>query len=425
MAFFKSRGEAGSGGNDDILVGLDIGTTKICCIIAVPDNLGGIEIIGVGQTKSLGMTRGMVVNMDLTIQAIRDAVDEASGMAGVRVEDVYLGIAGGHIHSFNTEGVIAVRDKVEKVITEEDKMRVQKAALVLNTPVDRDIFQSVAQEYVVDGQDGILDPVGMVGVRLEVKVHVITGAINAIQNLLNCVANAGFNVNDIILESLASAAAVLSPQEMDMGAAILDFGGGTTDIAVFSGGAVKHSAVLAIGGNHLTSDLAQVLRTSHEIAEDLKVLEGCCLPSMMEGHGPIEVPSAGGFAPQEIPAGRFAEILEKRVEEILTHLSEEFVHSGFDNSINGIVLTGGSSLLRGVTEMAREIFQRPVRRGFPEVGGGLGEMVRDPKFATAIGLILYGLQNSDSAMRVPKSEKSSPSLWGRIWRRVKSMLEQS
>jgi cell division protein FtsA len=425
MSIFRNRQTDSLSESDDILVGLDIGTTKICCIIAVPDNLGGIEIIGVGNSKSLGMTRGMVVNMELTIGAIREAVDEASRMAGCKVEDVYLGIAGGHIHSFNTEGVIAVRDKVDKIITEDDKKRVQKAALVLNTPVDRDIFQSVAQEYIVDGQEGILDPVGMVGVRLEVKVHVITGAINAIQNLLNCVANAGFNVNDIILESLASASAVLSPQEMDVGAAILDFGGGTTDIAVFSGGAVKHSAVLALGGNSLTSDLAQMLRTSLEIAEILKISEGCCRPELIEGHPPIEVPSASGFAPQEVEATYFASILEKRVEEILSHVSQEFVRSGFDYSINGIVLTGGSSLLRGVTEMAKDIFNRPVRRGYPECGGGLAEMVHDPKYATAIGLILYGLQNSESAMRVPKSEKSSPSLWGRIWRRLKGMLEQN
>ncbi|MDR2404910.1 MAG: cell division protein FtsA [Deltaproteobacteria bacterium] len=423
MSLFRKGHTESTGSSEEILVGLDIGTTKICAIIAVPDNLGGIEIIGVGNSKSLGMARGMVINMDLTIGAIREAVEDASRMAGIPVEDVFLGIAGGHIHSFNTEGVIAVRDKVDKIITEEDKKRVQKAALVLNTPVDRDIFQSVAQEYIVDGQDGILDPVGMVGVRLEVKVHVITGAINAIQNLLNCVANAGFNVNDIILESLASASAVLSPQEMDVGAAILDFGGGTTDIAIFSGGAVKHSAVLALGGNSLTSDLAQTLRTSHEIAEILKVSEGCCIPDLMVGRPPIEIPSASGFAPQEVEATLFASILEKRVEEILTHVSNEFVRSGFDNSINGIVLTGGSSLLRGVTEMAKDIFNRPVRRGYPECGGGLSEMVHDPKYATTIGLILYGLQNSDSAMRVPKSEKSSPSLWGRIWRRLKTMLE--
>jgi cell division protein FtsA len=423
MPIFRNRQQELD--NEGTLVGLDIGTTKICCIIAVPDNLGGIEIIGVGNSKSLGMARGMVVNMELTIGAIREAVDEASRMAGCKVEDVFLGIAGGHIHSFNTEGVIAVKDKIDKIITEEDKKRVQKAALVLNTPVDRDVFQSVAQEYIVDGQEGILDPVGMVGVRLEVKVHVITGAINAIQNLLNCVANAGFNVEDIILESLASASAVLSPQEMDVGAAILDFGGGTTDIAVFSGGAVKHSAVLALGGNSLTSDLAQMLRTSLEIAEILKVSEGCCRPDLMVGHPPIEVPSASGFAPQEVEASYFASILEKRVEEILSHVSQEFVRSGFDYSINGIVLTGGSSLLMGVTEMAKDIFNRPVRRGYPECGGGLAEMVHDPKYATAIGLILYGLQNSDSAMRVSKTEKSSPSLWGRIWRRLKGMLEQS
>ncbi|MDR2340332.1 MAG: cell division protein FtsA [Deltaproteobacteria bacterium] len=423
MSLFRSRASEGQGRGEDILVGLDIGTTKICCIIAVPDSFGGIEIIGVGNSKSLGMTRGMVVNMDLTIGAIKEAVEEASRIAGCRVEDVYLGIAGGHIHSFNTEGVIAVRDKVDKIITEEDKKRVQKSALVLSTPVDRDVFQSVAQEYVVDGQDGILDPVGMVGVRLEVKVHVITGAISAIQNLLNCVANAGFNVNDIILESLASASAVLSPQEMDVGAAILDFGGGTTDIAIFSGGAVKHTAVLALGGNSLTSDLAQGLRTSTEIAEILKISEGCCMPELMAGRGPIEVPSASGFAPQEVPADFFANILGKRVEEILYHVSEEFRRSGLDNSINGIVLTGGSSLLNGVTEMAKEIFNRPVRRGCPECGGGLAEMVHDPKFATAIGLILYGLQNSESAMRVPKSDKSNPSLWGRIWRRLKGMLD--
>ncbi|MDR2352741.1 MAG: cell division protein FtsA [Deltaproteobacteria bacterium] len=408
--------------DDEILVGLDIGTTKICCIAAVPNRQGHLEIIGIGNAVSMGMSRGIVTNIDATTNSIDQAVKECQRMCGRRIDAVYVGIAGGHVHSFNSQGIVAVRDKDKKIITETDKKRAIDAALALNIPMDRDIIQNIPQEFKVDDIEGILDPLGMVGVRLEVKVHVITCAFNALQNLINCVGATGLDTRDVILESLASAEAVLTPQEMEVGSAILDIGGGTTDIAIFSGGTVKHSAVLALGGDSLTSDLAVGLKTTMDAAEGLKLTQGACLPKFMASLEPINVPSIGGMAPVQVDAEFFCTILEKRVEEIMDHVHREFIRCGYNEEAHQVVITGGSSLLAGMADLANQIFNRPVRIGIPRCEGGLSGLVNDPKFSTAVGLILYGLNHNEDALTVSKSEKPGPSLWTRLWQRLKSMI---
>jgi cell division protein FtsA len=405
------------------LVGLDIGTTKVTCVAAIVNDYGGIEIIGVGTSPSLGMHKGIVNNMDLTINSISKAVEEAKRMAGCRLEDVYVGIAGGHISSFNSQGLVAVKDKENRVITEEDKRRAVDAAETVNIPQARIITQSIPQEYKVDEVDGILDPLGMMGVRLEVRVHIITAAMNAYKNIINCVRRAGLNMHDIILESLASAEAVLSPQEMDVGVAILDIGGGTTDIAIFSGGVIKYSAVIAIGGNSITQDLATVLRTSIDTAERFKVNYGCCRKALLQSLEPLEIPSLGGM-PQTFAAEYFCGIQERRIEELMGLVNQEILTSGYDGLVNEIVVTGGTSLMPGLPDVAQEIFGRPVRLGFPRCEGGLASMVNDPRFSTAIGLILYGLRNDKEigAGYDTSTKGKHSSIWEKMLKRMRDFV---
>ncbi|MDR2350653.1 MAG: cell division protein FtsA [Deltaproteobacteria bacterium] len=404
------------------LVGLDIGTTKITCVAAIVNEFGEIEVIGVGTAPSLGMTKGMVNNMEQTVNSISKAVAEAQRVAGCKLEEVYVGIAGGHISSFNSKGIIAVKDNENRLITEEDKERAMEAAKTVNLPQARIITQSIPQEYKVDEVDGILDPAGMVGVRLEVNVHIITAAENAYHNIVNCVGRADLSMRDIVLESLASAEAVLSPQEMDSGVAILDIGGGTTDIAIFCGGVIKHSAVIPIGGNNVTSDLATVLRTSFKTAEDFKVKYGCCHSSLANSKEEIVVPSLGGF-PQTFAFDYLTSIQEKRMEELLDLACQEFVNSGYDELVNEVVLTGGTSLLPGLPELARDVICRPARLGVPHCEGGLASMVNDPRNSTAIGLILHGLRNDKEA----SPSFSDPggkdgSFWAKAMRRVRNFV---
>jgi cell division protein FtsA len=399
------------------LVGLDIGTTKVSCVAAVENDFGGLEIIGVGNVPSLGMTRGQVTNMEAAKSSISRAVDECRRMAGCRIEDVYVGIAGGHIASFNSHGLVAVRDKGEKLVTEDDKRRAVEAAETLNIPQGRIIVQSIPQEYKVDEVEGILDPLNMVGVRLEVKVHVITSALNAYQNIVNCVTDADLNMKEMILESLASAEAVLTPQEMDVGAAVLDIGGGTSDVAIFSGGSVKYSGVVAQGGDNLTQDLALGLRTSIETAERFKVTRGALRPDLLSSE-PLVIPSLGGQHKDEDPAV-FCGILEKRMTDIMESVNMEFVRSGMDQDVHEVVLTGGSSMLPGLVDLARRVLNRGVRLGEPRIEGGLSSMVNDPRFSTAIGLVMYG-HRSERETRDPSQRAGAGagggSLPGRILR---------
>ncbi|MDR1165692.1 MAG: cell division protein FtsA [Deltaproteobacteria bacterium] len=406
----------------EVFVGLDIGTTKVCCVAAVLNSAGELDIIGVGNAQSFGMRRGVMVDMQLNTRSIELAVEECQQMAGCRIEWAHVGIAGGHVHSQNSHGMVAVADKETKKVTEEDKKRAIAAAMVVNIPVERELIQCVPQDYALDNLTGIADPLNMMGVRLEVNVHIITGAVFAIANIVRCVGVSGLNTKNIILESLASAEAVLTPQEMEVGAAILDIGGGTTDIAVFHEGMVKHSAVIALGGDSLTSDLVVGLKTDSGVAERLKITDGCCVQGMLETNAPIEVPSMGGVSLEKVERSFFCDILEKRCEEILTHAQNEIRNAKLEDKVHQIVLTGGSSLLRGLPELTYQIFNRPARQGYPHCQGGLANLVNDPKYSTAIGLILYGIRHPESGLQIGKNENSGASLFGKIWSHLKNML---
>ncbi|MBF0622324.1 MAG: cell division protein FtsA [Magnetococcales bacterium] len=377
--------------DQNLIIGLDIGTTKLCCIVADQQPDGRLDVIGIGTHPSRGLRKGVVIDIDSTVESMRMAVEEAEMMAGVEINMVYAGIAGAHIKSGNSHGVVATKNGE---VTEGDIQRVLDAARAQNIPMDREILHIIAQEYILDGQDGIKEPLGMSGVRLEAKVHIITGAVASAQNIIKCANRCGLDVGDIILEQLASSEAVLTPDEKELGVCLLDIGGGTTDIAIFSEGHLKHTAVLAIGGDHITNDIAVGLRTPTREAEQLKREFGCALASMVNPEETIEVPSIGDRQPRSLARHILAEIIEPRVEELFTLVNREIVRSGFDEQIAaGIVLTGGSSITEGMVELAEEVFNKPVRRGPPQGIGGLTDVVASPVFATAVGLVQFAARN--------------------------------
>ncbi len=374
----------------DIVVGLDIGTTKICAVVGEASD-EQLEIIGVGVHPSVGLRKGVVVNIESTVNSIREAVKEAELMAGCEINGVYIGIAGSHIKGFNSDGAIAIKGEE---VTQEDIERVIDAARALAIPLDREVIHILPQEYVVDRQGGILDPVGMSGVRLEVKVHIVTGAVTAAQNLIKCANKAGLDVIDIVLQPLASAEAVLTQEEKDLGVALVDFGGGTTDLAIFIDGTIKHTSVLGLGGNNLTNDIAVGLRTPMKEAEKIKVTHGACISSMVNRDEMIEVPSVGGRKPRLLSRHILAEILEPRVEEICYLIDQEIQRTELKDLLaSGVVITGGSALLPGLPEMAEQIFDLPARVGNPRRIKGLVDVVNEPKYATAVGLVLFGAEN--------------------------------
>ncbi|MGB9711549.1 cell division protein FtsA [Dissulfurimicrobium hydrothermale] len=374
----------------DILVGLDIGTTKICAVVGEVRE-DGIEIIGVGFHPSIGLKKGVVINVESTVKSIRKAVEDAERMAGMEIDSVCIGIAGSHIKGINSHGVIAIKGQE---VSQEDIERVLDAAKAVAIPLDRDILHVLPQEYIVDDQGGIMDPVGMTGVRLEARVHIVTGAVTAVQNLVKCTNRAGLDVSDIVLQPLASASAVLTQEEKDLGVGLIDFGGGTTDVALFVDGTIRHSSILGLGGNNLTNDIAVGLKTPMADAEKIKVLHGCCLSSLVSRDENIEVPSVGGRKPRLLSRQVLAEILEPRVEEIFGLLDQEIQRTGLKDSLtSGLVITGGSALVAGLSEMADQIFQLPTRIGYPRRISGLVDMVNSPMFATAVGLVLYELDN--------------------------------
>jgi cell division protein FtsA len=375
----------------EIIVGLDIGTTKVCAVVgeARPD---GVEIIGMGSHPSEGLRKGVVINIEHTVASIKEALEEAETMAGCEISAVYAGIAGGHVKGFNSHGVIALK---EKEVTRKDIERVIEAARAVAIPMDREVIHTLVQEFIVDDQDGIMDPLGMSGVRLEANIHIVTGAVTAAQNIIKCANRAGLDVCDIILQSLASSEAVLSKEERNLGAALIDFGGGTTDMAVFSKGAIKHTSVLPLGGDNLTYDIAVGLRTAKLEAEKIKIKYGCSLSSMIGKDETVEVPGVGGRKPRVLSRQILGEILEPRVEEIFSLIYGEILRSGHEDTItSGVVVTGGSAELLGVTEMAEQIFNAPARVGYPEGISGLVEVVNKPMYATAVGLVLYGAKTS-------------------------------
>jgi len=370
------------------VVGLDIGTTKISCIVAERTDDGGIHIVGMGETRSRGLRKGVVVNLNAAVEAVKTCIQQAELMAGIDIETAIVGIAGGHIRSFNSRGVVAVSGR-DHTVSQEDIDRVMEAARAVNIPADREILHVLPQEFVLDDQGSINNPLGMTGSRLEANVHIITAACTSVQNLVTCVNHGGVEVRDTVLEQLASSESVLTEDEKELGVALIDIGGGTTDLAIFERGSIWYTSVLPVGGDHFSNDLAVGLRTPVPEAEKLKILYGSALTGNV-GDETVEVPTAGGRKPRLLSRQVMAEILQPRAEEICNLLLKEITTAGFDRVLNaGIVLTGGGSMLPGMVEVAEQVFDLPVRHGTPTGAAGLVEPASGPEHATVIGLALY------------------------------------
>ena len=374
----------------EMIVGLDIGTSKVVAIVCEVTREGAIEVIGIGSHPSRGLKRGVVINIESTVQSIQRAIEEAELMAGCQIHSVYAGIAGSHIRSLNSHGIVAIRDKE---VTQGDIDRVIDAARAVAVPADQKILHVLPQEFIIDNQEGIREPIGMSGVRLEAKVHLVTGAVSAAQNIIKCVRRCGLEVDDIILEQLASSHSVLTEDEKELGVCLVDIGGGTTDIAVWTQGAIRHTSVIPIAGDQVTNDIAVALRTPTAHAEDIKIKYACALTQLATADETIEVPSVGDRPARRLSRQTLAEVVEPRYEELLTLIQVELRRSGFEDLVAaGIVLTGGSSKMDGVIELAEEIFHMPVRLGVPQYVTGLVDVVRNPIYATGVGLLLFGHQ---------------------------------
>jgi cell division protein FtsA len=377
-------------GHGNIIVGLDIGTTKICAVVG---EVAGdkINVVGIGTHPSIGLRKGVVVNIESTVESIQKAIEEAELMAGCEISSVYAGIAGGHITGFNSRGIVAIKGPE---VTQQDVDRVIDAARAVAIPMDREVIHVIPHDFMIDDQGGIQNPVGMSGVRLEAKIHIVTGAVTSAHNIVKCANRSGLDVCDIVLEPLASGEAVLTDEEKDLGTALLDLGGGTTDLAIFSRKNIKHTFVLALGGNNLTNDISIGLRASMADAEKIKKKYGNCVSQNISGDETIEVPGMGGRKPRKLQRQILGEILEPRMEEIFTLIKREIFRAGMENIItSGVVLTGGTSLLEGVTDVAEAVFDLPTRLGTPRGISGLTDVVNNPMYATAVGLVLYGARN--------------------------------
>ncbi len=374
----------------NLVVGLDIGTSKIVAIVAEVTDEGAFEIIGMGSHPSRGLKKGVVVNIETTVNAIQRALEEAELMADCKIADVYTGIAGSHIKSFNSQGMVAIKDKE---VSQMDIDRVIETAKAVHIPNDQQILHILNQEFIIDGQEDVREPLGMSGVRLEVKVHIVTGAVSAAQNIIKCVRRCGLEVRDLILQPLASAMAAISEDEKDLGVCLVDIGGGTTDLAVFTHGAIRHTAVIPIAGDQITNDIAMALRTPTKDAEEIKQRFGCALSQLADPQEMVEVPGVGERSPRQLSRKTLAEVIEPRVEELYALVQSELRRSGYEELLSsGIVLTGGSSLMRGMVELGEEVFHMPVRIGQPNYSGSLADVVRNPRYATCVGLLLAGMQ---------------------------------
>ncbi len=383
------------GKNNGVIVGLDIGTTKVCAIVAEKNGDGVVDVIGLGHSPSRGLRKGVVVNIEATVDSIRRALEDAELMAGVEIRTAFVGIAGGHIKGINSRGVIAISGK-NREVTRQDIERVIDAAKAVALPVDREVIHVLPQEFMIDDQGGIREPLGMSGIRLEAEVHIVTGAVASAQNIIKCANKAGLEVQDIVLQQLASSEATLTPEEKELGCVLVDVGGGTTDVAVFVEGSVYHTAVLAVGGDLLTNDIAIGLRTPHPEAESLKRKYGCALASMTRPDEKIEVPSVGGRRPRVLSRQTLCEIIQPRLEELFSLVDREVRRGGYVGRVNGgVVVTGGSSIMEGVPELAEQVFDMPVRRGIPRGVGGLTDVISSPMYATGVGLGLYGAAHRD------------------------------
>ncbi|GAA4648579.1 cell division protein FtsA [Kistimonas scapharcae] len=389
-----------------MIVGLDIGTSKVVALVGEITDSGDIEVIGIGSHPSRGLRRGVVVNIESTVQSIQRAIEEAELMAGCQIHSVYAGIAGSHIRSLNSHGIVAIR---EREVTRADMDRVIDAAQAVAIPADQRILHILPQEYVIDTQEGVKEPLGMSGVRLEAKVHLVTCAVNAAQNIEKCIRRCGLEVEDIILEQLASSYSVLTEDEKELGVCLVDIGGGTTDIAIFTEGAIRHTAVIPIAGDQVTNDIAMALRTPTQFAEEIKIKYACALTQLAGADETINVPSVGERPPRELSRQALAEVVEPRYDELFTLIQAELRRSGFEELIAaGIVLTGGTSKMEGVVELAEEIFHMPVRLGVPQSVRGMSDVVRNPIYATGVGLLHYGLKmqgEGDMAFGSKKQEE--------------------
>lgn len=369
----------------DLIVGLDIGTSKVVAVVAEMRADGRYEIIGMGQHESKGLKKGVVVNIETTVASIQRALEEAELIADCKIRTVYTGIAGSHIRSFNSIGMVAIKDQE---VTDADVTRVIETAKAVNIPTDQQVLHVLPQEFIIDGQEDIREPIGMSGVRLDVKVHIVTGAVSAAQNIIKCVRRCGLEVQDLILQPLASSSAVLTDDEKELGVALVDIGGGTTDIAIFTGGSIRHTAVIPIAGDQITNDIAMALRTPTADAEDIKVRHGICKQALADPGDKIEVPGIGDRGPRSLSRQTLAAVIEPRVEELFSLVQQVIRESGYEELLSsGVVITGGSSLLAGIAELGEDIFLKPVRIGMPDYSGGLAEVVRTPRYATALGLL--------------------------------------
>jgi cell division protein FtsA len=372
----------------NLVVALDIGTSKVACLVAELGPDGRLEVLGMGSHESKGLKKGVVVNIEATVAAIQRALEEAELMADCKITTAFVGIAGSHIRSFNSTGMVAVK---EREVTALDVDRAIDTARAVNIPTDQQILHVLRQEFIIDGQEDVREPIGMSGVRLEVKVHIVTGAVSAAQNIIKCVRRCGIEVSDLILQPLASSRAVLAEDEKDLGVCLLDIGGGTTDIAIFTHGAIRHTAVIPVAGDQITNDIAMALRTPTSDAEAIKIRHGVALRQLADPNQMIEVPGIGERGARTMSRQTLAEVIEPRVEELYSLVQQVLRDSGFEELLSsGIVLTGGSSVMQGMVELGEEIFHMPVRIGVPRYAGGLAEVVRTPRYATAVGLLLEG-----------------------------------
>ncbi len=401
----------------NLIVGLDIGTSKIVTIVAELLPEGTLKVIGLGQHPSRGLKKGVVINIDSTMQAIQRSIEEAELMADCKIKTVFTGIAGNHIKSLNSHGMVKIKDAE---VSQMDVDRVVETARAVALPADQQILHILTQEFIIDGQDDVREPLGMSGMKLEVKVHIVTGAVAAAQNIVKCIKRCGLEVSDLILQPLASSIAVLTEDEKELGVCLVDIGGGTTDIAVFKNGAIRHTAVIAIAGDQITNDVAVAFRTPTQSAEDIKIKHGCALRQLADAREAVEVPGVDGREARQLSLQTLAEVIEPRVVELYELVLQELRRSGMEEMVAaGIVITGGSAMMRGMLELGEEIFHMPVRMGMPRYVGGLSEVVSNPRYATGVGLILMGKQQLERQLTV-QMESSSV---GRVFDKMKSWFQ--
>ncbi|WP_454765037.1 cell division protein FtsA [Cupriavidus campinensis] len=396
----------------DLLVGLDIGTSKVAAVVAELRPDGGYEVIGMGQSESKGLKKGVVVNIEATVQSIQRALEEAELMADCKIAEVFTGIAGSHIRSFNSSGMVAIKDKE---VTQTDVARVIETAKAVNIPTDQQILHILTQEFIIDGQEDVREPIGMSGIRLEVKVHIVTGAVSAAQNIVKCVRRCGLEVHDLILQPLASSLAVLTEDEKELGVVLVDIGGGTTDIAIFSEGAIRHTAVIPIAGDQITNDIAMALRTPTPDAEDIKIQYGIAKQAIADPDDMIEVPGVGDRGTRTLSRQALAAVIEPRIEELYSLVHQVVRESGYEELLSsGVVITGGTAMMPGMVELGEDIFLKPVRVGVPEYRGNLHEVVKSPRYSTVMGLLLEGRVQRMRGRRVAVQSGSVKHVWTRM-----------